>query len=422
MIFTVKLKQALSTLIKKYSNCLNNKITYLLFFFAALLLVSCTANDNIPSLRESYSKNDSKPFGANIAYRQLEAMFTDNIIRDKRQPFTSTWQGINDTGSLYICVASKLFVNEEEVNAMLEYVQDGNDLVISAGRVDENLLKQIKCDEMYADITEENMLEKMQDTKAGTFSKPETYYGYYYFPIQNHFINIDSSTTKVLGFNNDGKPNSIVYFHGAGRLFLQCEPRALSNYFLLTHDNHQYLQQVLAYTGNAPEHVYWDDYYSKLSYRKKGKNDNGFSTLSEIMKHPPLVYAFWLALLLMLLYILFGGKRVQRIIEQLKPNENTTLTFTETIGRLYLQKKDNKNIADKMVTYFNEYIRNTYFLNSNHVNDDFVTVLSRKSGVEKEKVDTLYRSIAATQSSDVVNDYQLLSLQQQIQDFYKNKG
>lgn len=404
---------------------MNNKITYLSFIFAVLLLVSCSDYDNIPSLRESYSKNDSRPFGANIAYRQLEAMFTGNIIRDKRQPFVSSWQGISDTGSLYICVAAKLFVNDEEADAMLKYVQDGNDLVISAGRVDENLLKRIKCDEMYADITEEYMLEKMQDTKTSMLSKPQTYYGYYYYPILNHFINIDSSTTKVLGLNDAGKPNSIVYFHGSGRLFLQCEPRALSNYFLLTHENHQYLQQVLAYTGNIPEHVYWDDYYNKLSYRKKDKNyknDHGFSTLSEIMKHPPLVYAFWLALLLMLLYILFGGKRVQRIIEQLKPNENTTLTFTETIGRLYLQKKDNKNIADKMVTYFNEYIRNTYFLNSNYVNDDFVTVLSRKSGVDKEKVDALYRSIAATQGSDLVNDYQLLSLQQQIQEFYKNKG
>jgi hypothetical protein len=113
---------------------------------------------------------------------------------------------------------------------------------------------------------------------------------------------------------------------------------------------------------------------------------------------------------------------VQRIIPQVKPNENTTVTFTETIGRLYLQKKDNKNIADKMITYFNEYIRNTYFLNTNHVNDDFIAVLGRKSGVDKDKVDSLYRTIVATQGSAVVNDYQLLSLHEQIQNFYKKKG
>ncbi|MFN8247216.1 MAG: hypothetical protein U0T56_12660 [Ferruginibacter sp.] len=38
------------------------------------------------------------------------------------------------------------------------------------------------------------------------------------------------------------------------------------------------------------------------------------------------------------------------------------MAFTETIARLYLQKKDNKNIADKMIMYFNEFIRTHYFL------------------------------------------------------------
>jgi hypothetical protein len=47
-------------------------------------------------------------------------------------------------------------------------------------------------------------------------------------------------------------------------------------------------------------------------------------------------------------------------------------------------------------------------------------MLSRKSGVEKAKVETLYRTITATQGSIVVNDYQLLSLQDQVQQFYKN--
>ena len=50
-----------------------------------------------------------------------------------------------------------------------------------------------------------------------------------------------------------------------------------------------------------------------------------------------------------------------------------------------------------------------------------MAILSRKSGVQKEQVDTLYMTILATQSSDVVNDYQLLSLQEQIQKFYQNK-
>ena len=182
------------------------------------------------------------------------------------------------------------------------------------------------------------------------------------------------------------------------------------------------MENAFAYTDSYPDHLYWDDYYRKLSSKRKNSGsgeDSGFSSLSEILKHPQLAAAFWLTLVLLLLYIAFGGKRRQRIIDKIKPNENTTVTFTETIGRLYLQKKDNKNIAEKMSTYFNEYVRNNYFLNTNAVNDDFITTLSRKAGVEREKVESLYRAIHHAHNNATVDDYQLLSLNEQIQNFYK---
>jgi hypothetical protein len=388
-----------------------------------LLLSACFSGGSsvkMPSLAESFSKKDKKPFGTDIAYRQVEAMYSGNVIRDKKEAFKSTWQNISDTGALYICIASKLFVNEEEAAAMMEFVHAGNSLFISAGLIDDILLSKIGCAEVYSNPYMEKVAGEMKNTAVSSVLHPAVKFDYYYYPFQNHFTGLDSTNTRVLGYNENKQPNSIVHFHGKGKLYLQCEPRAFSNYFLLKDDNYQYLKSSVAFTQSEPEHVYWDDYYNKLRFRKN--SDRSFSTFSEIMKHPPLQYAFWLSLLLLLLYILFAGKRVQRIIPLVKPNENTTVTFTETIGRLYLQKKDNKNIADKMITYFNEYIRNTYFLNTNQVNQDFIAVLSRKSGMEKQKVDTLYNTIVATQGSDVVNDYQLLSLHEQIQHFYKNKG
>jgi predicted nucleic acid-binding protein len=116
---------------------------------------------------------------------------------------------------------------------------------------------------------------------------------------------------------------------------------------------------------------------------------------------------------------LFGGKRRQRVIPMVKPNENTTVAFTETIGRLYLQNKNNKNIADKMITYFNEYVRNHYYVNTNTINDEFLTTLSRKSGVEFTQVETLYRTIQHAQQQYQITDFELLSLNTQIQKFYK---
>ena len=137
------------------------------------------------------------------------------------------------------------------------------------------------------------------------------------------------------------------------------------------------------------------------------------------MKHPSLAAAFWLSLLMLVLYIAFGSKRKQRVIPPIKQNVNTTVTFTETIGRLYLQKKDNKNIAEKMITYFNEHVRNNYFLNSNVMNDDFISTLSRKSGIDRNAVESLYRAFDHAHQCTTLDDYQLLSLNQQVQHFFK---
>ena len=371
---------------------------------------------------ETYSKSDTRPFGGNIAYRQIEAMFNNNIIRSKKLPFNSTWQNISDTNALYVCIAPKLYATEDDVQAMMEYVYAGNSLFISTWLVDDVLLDKVGCKEVFTEPYLQNIMGVMKDTKVSSGADSLDKFGYFYYPFDNYFKDINTANTKVLGYNDAGKPDYIVHFYGKGKLYLHCEPRAFSNYFLLKDDNYRYLQNSFAYISDIPQHIYWDDFYNKVGARRRSSDGKSYSSFSEILKYPPLAFAFWLALILFLLYILFGSKRIQRIIAQIKPNENTTVTFTETVGRLYLQKKDNKNIADKMITYFNEYIRNTYFLNSNQVNEDFVIMLSRKSGVEKDKVETLYRTVVDTHKSSVVSDYQLLSLHEQIQRFYKSKA
>ena len=135
-----------------------------------------------------------------------------------------------------------------------------------------------------------------------------------------------------------------------------------------------------------------------------------------------MAWAFWLLLVFGLLYILFGGKRRQRIVPTLTPNKNTTLAFTETIGRLYLQKKDNRNIADKLITYFMEHIRNQYYLNTSHTDEGFITTVARKANHSPEKTEKLFTTIRNIQQSPQVSDEELLLLNQQLEHFYKNKS
>lgn len=400
--------------------------TYSVVPFLILVLLSGCGNDpaakRMPSLKETYSPIDKKPFGAYVSFHLMTMIYEKNLIRIESNNFEESDKNLAVSGSNYICITRNLYTTDDDVTGIINFAKKGNDVFIAAAKFEFNFLKKLECELNAGNYLFENADQRYVKTGVKINYrgiKDTSMHQYFYRPFSQYFSSFNNSNTRVLGINENGDPDYIVILKGKGRIFLHCDPRAFSNYFLLQKDNYQYLQKVMGFLHASPDHVYWNNYYAAGKNIHNDKDNNSFSSLSEILQHPPLAMAFWLSVFLLMLYILYSAKRRQRIIPVVKPNENTTLAFTETIGRLYLQKKDNKNIADKQVTYFNEYIRNNYFLNTNIINDDFITTLSRKSGVPREKIDSLYRSIGHVQSNTVVDDYQLLSLNEQIQNFYK---
>lgn len=387
-------------------------------------MIGCNQKPSpLPNLNETFAKKDKIPFGTYVAYNQMEYLYPHNTIFVKKQNFETTWREISDTKALYVSVSNNLFLTSNDVTAMLQYVDAGNTMFISANYIDKKLLDTLACNASEAqDIPyiEPNFMDYTHVQLESSYYKDSTKYTYFYYPFDNHFLEFDTAQSKVLGLNQNGRPDFILLFHGKGRFFIHLEPRAFSNYFLLHKDNYKYLQQVFAYTNENPEQIFWDDFYCKKNFATSdGESEEG--TLSVLTKYPALKGAFWLTLLLLLLYIFFGGKRRQRIIEMIRPNTNTTVAFTETVGRLYLQSKNNRNIADKMIVYFYEQIRTQYFLNTNHINDEFIQILSKKSNVNIDATKKLFKTIQQIQNSFEISDQQLLSLNHQIEYFIKTK-
>ena len=387
-----------------------------------MFFASCGSRQPVlPPLKETFSKRDKNPFGSYVFYNQLKQLYYNNEINTEKQNFETVWQNISDTAAVYILISKNLFLSEAGQRSMLQYVNDGNSLFISSENIDGSLLDSLGCIESPP-LFVNGALSDIQTTSVKmdtAFFEDTSAYSYYYLPLSNHFKSYDTSITNVLGTNAAGKANFIEVFYGKGRFYLHCEPRALGNYFLLQKTNYQYLQNIFQPGSTTPEHVYWDDYYNRKNYPPSAMGSKNAVDL--LLQYPATAWAFWLALILLALYILFGGKRRQRIIEKISPNTNTTVAFTETVGRLYLQKKDNRNIAEKMITYFQEHIRKQYYLNTNQVNDDFITALSKKANAPKETTAALFQSIDLVHNSLEVSDQQLLLLNQQIEYFYKNK-
>ena len=399
-------------------------------FLLIVALCGCQQNKKqLPPLNESYRRTDKLPFGSFIAYKGFQSEFPDYWINIVNRPFTETWTQLkNDstnTYCLYFLITKNLILSTDEVNAMVEYIKAGNDLFISADYVDEKLLSAVYCtiNRKGEIISEVN--GKMQDTYVSMFYgnnfKPSKY-GYYFFPFLNYFNSYDPEISRVLGVNQLNLPNYIVIFSGRGRLYLHVAPRIFSNYFLLTGDNYQYFENITAYLRFNPQYIYWDEYYKEFSSTRDKNNlhnTDQFSSLHVIMQNPPLLWAFYIALAGLMLFVIFNIKRKQRLIEVIKPNNNTTVAFTETIGRLYLQQKDNRNISEKIITYFYEYLRKKYFINTAVINTEFINSLSGKSGVSKKETEELFGLISNIEQQEDVTDQDLLELNLKIENFKK---
>ncbi len=398
-----------------------NKFTYCIcIVLATVVFASCRLGKNeLPPLDETYSQKDKNPFGAFVLHEQLQHLYYHNNLRPVKTNFENTWRTISDTGSVYINISKNLFLSATDLAAMLAYVENGNSLFISSNFIDERLLDTLGCE-----VLTNHYRQSFSEMKATSVNLSNQVYSdsaayqYFYIPFYNHFTKRDTINSRELGSNSWGA-NYILVFYGKGRFYLHTDPRALSNYFLLQRDNYKYFQRMFSFTSAIPQHVYWDDYYNR---KNRPKDQSGNKTgLAVLLQYPSMAWAFWLLMLLFGLYIFFGGKRKQRIIAPIAPNTNTTLAFTETISRLYLQQKDNQNIANKLVAYLLEHIRNQYFLNTSQINDEFINTLSRKSNNQKEATEKLFKLINTLHQSMEVSDQQLLLLNQQIENFYKNK-
>ena len=375
----------------------------------------------MPDLRESFSYRDPRPFGTSVAYAISKNIFAPKTIEINKTAFADNYGWDYDSASLYINISRNYYATERDAESLLAFVYKGNTAFISANNYDTLLLNKLFCKQNEENFGFSFMMEEMRNTSSRFTDGLSLYkenFSYFYFPFTNYFKEINGSYGRIVGYNDAGHANFFVFLWGNGRIYFHNEPRALSNYFLLTKNNYLYLQEILKMLPEKPSNIYWDNYYSNRNY---AANANSKSTIGTIMKYPPLAKAFFIAIGLLLLYIFFNSKRRQRIVPVIKPTQNTSIAFAEAIAGLYLNKKDNKIIADKIITYFNEHVRSKYFITINVNDPGYADVLNRKSGVALEITNELSSAIKKINSSSTVTDLELLNLNTLTEKFFKNK-
>ncbi len=330
--------------------------------------------------KPSYTSFDTIPFGCFVLFSELPNLFPKTKIESvDKTAYSVLVERDTMQKSNYIFVNNGIEFDEQETLQLLNFVDKGNSVFMASTYFGHYLSDtlNLKVQSGYT-VQEDTVQLNLTNTrfKGEVFSYSRGHH-------KTRFTSVDTLNTTVLGYlkfseedflkgSNTTKeePNFIQVKFGKGHFYLNTTPQAFTNYYMLG-DNQDYVAHTLSYLDNS--YLYWDN------YEKTGRVVID-SPMRFVLNQASLKWAYYLAILGLLFFVILRAKREQRIIPVITPLENSSVEFARTVGGLYYQHKDYTDLISKKMNYFLEYVRSRYYLNTTTINDKTARDLAAKSG------------------------------------------
>lgn len=360
--------------------------------------------------RPTYLKEDKIPYGTYILYQRLHDLFPNAKVEvQQKAVYNILKENAGATGSSYLIIAPEIDLDETDYEQLVKYMQRGNQVFIAASRI-----KGVLLDTLQTSFSN-NVYFRNGKKYAVNFSNPSLRRDIdYYFDkgvCEQYFAKIDTAKATVLSTRQGEEANFVRYGFGKGALYLLPNPELFSNYNLLREDGSEYASKALSYLPKT-NRLIWDEYFTR-------PDTDAESPLRVLFKYDQLRWAYYIALLSLIVFVLFEIKRRQRIIPIISPPKNTSVEFAETIGRVYYQQRNNKDIAEKKINYWLEYLRNKYRLRTIDINEEFKETLISRTGATVETIEAIFAELQYLKGGYLIGDQDLIRLNKAIEQFYK---
>ncbi|RIV30287.1 DUF4350 domain-containing protein [Flagellimonas lutimaris] len=367
----------------------------------------------------SYVSHHKIPYGTYVLNDLMEKYFPNKIQQIQKPPFEFLTRTDSIKGT-YFFVNESVAFEEAELNALLDWVNQGNMLFVASRSFEKKLLDTLHLEQqnVYNDGTLEPLFYYELVNPKIKNQRVEFTKDYY----TTSFDRLDTLRTTVLGqvySPSDSTDtttkhiNSIKQPFGKGEIVLTSFPKAFTNYFILKDNNVEYTAGLLSYLGRNGQ-IYMDNFH------KSGKSFYT-SPMYLFLNTKEFKWAYYLVLIGGLIYIIFEGKRKQRAIPVVTPLKNQTLAFTRTIADMYFEKGELPLITKHKIDYFLEYIRSKLYVSTQNLEDEtFLRNLSLRSNTDLKEVKALISMISKLKTKQYVTETELKNLNQKIQAFKAN--
>ena len=218
--------------------------------------------------------------------------------------------------------------------------------------------------------------------------------------VNRKFFPVNCDSMEIIVWDSEHNPLVIHAFIGKGEIFIVSTPLMFTNYGMLDGDNASYTFRLLSYMKDRP--LIRVEAYGKHS-------DKPNSPLRYLLSEPPLRWAVYFAMILLILFMAFTAKRRQRIIPVVNTPPNKSLEFMQLISNLYYQKHNNAEILKMKHIFLCAEIKANIGidLQENIPDEQDYKRLVEKTGIEADNIRALLKNIQMALYRVEVDDKQL---------------
>lgn len=379
---------------------------------------------------KTYSPNDKGPYGTFMLKELLDTtgLFGNFLALDNE--LNKVLKDQPEVNDIYFFVGGKNYLSQASALFLLDFVKNGNTAFISTEFFPTEFLAELyfevdsvlSVEPIKDSIQHFKFLNPLLEQKRYSFTyiynnRPKREDWFYFNP--SGFDLMKSEKAIPLGVSTKDECNFLKIEWGEGLIFLHSQPYLFTNIMMMKRDGFHYTENVLKHI--PPGRVQWDEYnlrYHKTDASKGG--DEKRSMLEFVVNNPPLLVAFLLLFIGAILYALFKGKRLQKIIPAHESKANMSLQYISTLSSLYMKEKRHNKLIQLMEKTFLNFIAERYYIHCNVPDDKFINKLVLKSHVPKPELVELFELFKRLERTSSVSDESLIFLYKKIEIFYKS--
>lgn len=395
---------------------------------------------------ETYGLESKEPYGISVFEELLDGYFPEREFKNVDDNLTKVFTGA-ERNSNYVLVGQAFLFKEAEINAMLEFVENGNIALFSTKSIPYDFMSAMLTEPCfylalsdwersyyrdtmaYLNLAHPDLYNDEQDYPIAFYwkDKPHPFYDWYHI---NSDLFCDSIVSPIDLGNVNEESNFMKIEYGEGQIYLHTTPLVFTNYHIRDSLNLEYVEKICSHLQTGD--IYWDQVHhisEHVSRRRNSRIQNGPSSkrpqqaeetpLKYILSQPPLAWAWYTLVGMAILYLIFRAKRRQRMIPVTQPVANTSLEFITTIGKLYFQRGNPRQVIFSKMKYLQGYIKKRYGLPAQDWDAAFIKRLSLKSQVPSdllEKIKTMHKNVS---SSRFASDTTLIDFHRLVEEFFR---